>query len=215
MYSFVRGPLMWITSLVFAAGMIYRIVTLVSLSRKKDQVIYNHMNLGWAGASIGHWILPFNHTVRQYPGYSLVAYLFHMILLFVPVFLLAHNVLFYESWNISLWTLPEQFADILTLIILGAIVFMALRRLLVDHVRIVTTASDYLLLVVVALPFVSGFIAYHQLFQYKWMMILHILSGQLMLVLIPFTKLSHALLFFFSRAHIGMEFGQRRGTRTW
>jgi hypothetical protein len=47
------------------------------------------------------------------------------------------------------------------------------------------------------------------------MVILHMLSGELMLILIPFTKLSHMVFFFLSRAHIGSEFGERRGTVTW
>jgi hypothetical protein len=35
------------------------------------------------------------------------------------------------------------------------------------------------------------------------------------LILIPFTKLSHMILFFFTRAFIGFEMGVRRGARSW
>ena len=41
------------------------------------------------------------------------------------------------------------------------------------------------------------------------MMIIHMLSGELMLILIPFTKLSHYILFFFSRGATGIELGRR------
>ncbi len=40
--------------------------------------------------------------------------------------------------------------------------------------------------------------------------IVHMLSGELMLVLIPLTKLSHFVLFFFSRGATAVEFGRRR-----
>jgi hypothetical protein len=35
------------------------------------------------------------------------------------------------------------------------------------------------------------------------------LAGELMLILIPLTRLSHAVLFFFSRAATGIEIGRR------
>jgi len=215
MYEFVRGPLLWVTFIVFFGGMIYRVAALVSLSLKKDRVVYNHASGSWALRSIVHWLLPLNRTAVQYPVYAIVAYIFHICLLIVPVFLLAHNILWDESWGISLWSLPEDVADYTTLVMLAACLFLIIRRAVLPYVKIVTTPVDYVLLVAVALPFLTGYIAYHQWLEYKTMLIIHILSGELMLVLIPFTKLMHMMLFFLSRAHIGMEFGQRRGTVTW
>jgi hypothetical protein len=215
MYEFVRGPLLWVSFIVFIGGMIFRVATLISLSKKKDKVVYDHFNTGWALRSIFHWLLPLNRTVTQYPVYSILTYLFHILLLGVPIFLLAHNILWYESWQISWWSLPEDVADYLSLLMLALILFLMIRRMVVSYARIVTTAYDYALLLVVALPFLTGYLAYHQWINYQLMLILHILSGELMLILIPFTKLSHMVLFFLSRAHIGSEFGQRRGTVTW
>jgi nitrate reductase gamma subunit len=128
---------------------------------------------------------------------------------------MAHNVLLEESWNFSFWSLPESTSDILTVVMIAAVLFMIVRRMVVPFVKVVTTPIDYVLLIAAGLPFITGFIAYHQWFDYKSMLIIHILSGELMLVLIPFTKLAHMILFFLSRAHIGMEFGERRGTVTW
>jgi len=215
MYELVRGPLLWAAFLIFIGGMIVRTVALIKLSLKKDKVVYNHFNAGWAFRSIFHWLLPLNHTVRQYPVYSAVTYLFHLCLLTVPLFLLAHNILWDESWKISLWSLPESVADTMALIMIFLTLFLMVRRMVLPYVRIVTSSIDYALLIAVGLPFLTGYIAYHQWFEYKTMLIVHILSGELMLVLIPFTKLAHMFLFFLTRAHIGMEFGQRRGTVTW
>ncbi len=41
------------------------------------------------------------------------------------------------------------------------------------------------------------------------------LAGELMLVAIPFTKLSHMLVFAFTRAYMGSEFGSVRNSRDW
>jgi nitrate reductase gamma subunit len=215
MYEFVRGPLLWAAFIVFIVGMIYRVAALVNLSLKKDKVVYDHFSTKWALRSIFHWLLPLNRTVAEYPVYSIMTYMFHILLLGVPIFLLAHNILWHESWKISWWSLPEGVADYLSLLMLAVILFLIIRRMVAPYARIVTTAVDYLLLIVVALPFLTGYLAYHQHINYQWMLILHILSGELMLILIPFTKLSHIVLFFLSRAHIGSEFGQRRGTVTW
>jgi nitrate reductase gamma subunit len=215
MYEFVRGPLVWVSFIVFVVGMIYRIATLISLSKQKDRVVYDHFSGSWAMRSILHWIFPFNRTVAQYPVYSIMTYLFHILLLGVPIFLLAHNVLWFESWQISWWSLREDVADYLTLGMLAIIAYLIIRRMVAPYARIVTSPIDYLLLIVVALPFLTGYLAYHQWIDYHLMLILHILSGELMLILIPFTKLSHMFLFFLTRAHIGSEFGQRRGTVTW
>jgi hypothetical protein len=128
--------------------------------------------------------------------------------------LLAHGVLWYESWEISWWSLPETVADYMTLITIGCCIFLALRRLVLPYVRVVTTAADYVLLGVTLAPFVTGYLAYHQYFDYHTVLLLHMFFGELMLVVIPFTKLSHFLMFFFSRAVTGMEFG-RRNAPSW
>jgi nitrate reductase gamma subunit len=84
-----------------------------------------------------------------------------------------------------------------------------------------TTPSDYLLIIVCALPFLTGYINTHpDGLAYQWVTsalpiygqystTIHIMSGALMLIVVPFTKLSHWVLFFVSRAVTGMEFGRR------
>jgi len=83
-------------------------------------------------------------------------------------------------------------------------------------VRFVTFASDYVLLALAAAPFITGFLAYHQiLIDYKLMAAIHMLSGELMLIVIPFTRLSHMIYFWFTRAYTGSEFGAVRHTRDY
>jgi hypothetical protein len=74
---------------------------------------------------------------------------------------------------------------------------------------------DYILLIIVMLPFLTGFLAYHQFFLYKWVMIAHILSGELMLIVIPFSRFSHMLTAPLTRAYTGSEFGNVRHARDW
>ena len=127
------------------------------------------------------------------------------------IFLMGHNVLLKERWGISLWTLPEALADIMTVAVILAAVFMVLRRIAVPEVRILTTYYDYLMLAIATAPFITGFLAYHHIGNYQFWLILHILCGEVMLVAIPFTKLSHFVLFFMSRAQLGIDYGVKRG----
>ena len=153
--------------------------------------------------------------MRQQPVFSVVAFIFHLTLLAVPLFLAAHNTLWDEAFGISLWSLPDTLADWMTLIFIASASFLFVRRLRRPEVRILTTSWDYALLVMTALPFLTGFLAYHQWGPYELLVILHIGLGEILLILIPITKLSHMILFFFTRAFIGFEMGGRRGARTW
>jgi nitrate reductase gamma subunit len=216
MYEFVTGPLAWITFLIFFGGLIWRFIWYVrGLSWQMDRVSYGHfVSFGVRGAlrSIGYWLMPFGtHSWRFYPWFTILVFVFHIGLLLTPIFLLGHNLLLQERWGFSLPTLPEGFADALTIAMLIAALFILLRRIGKPQVRILTTAYDILLIVIATAPFITGFIAYRQIGDYNFWLILHILCGEIMLIAIPWTKLSHFLLFFLSRAQIGMDFGIKRG----
>jgi len=94
-------------------------------------------------------------------------------------------------------------------------IFLFVRRLARAEVRILSGIWDYCIILISAAPFVTGFLAYHQLLDYDLMMVLHVITGELLLILIPFTKLGHMMLFFFTRSFIGFEMGTRRGARSW
>ncbi|MBW1980661.1 MAG: nitrate reductase [Deltaproteobacteria bacterium] len=214
LYELLRGPLLWLSFGVFVCGMIVRIILFANLSLKKDRPIYRFFNWKWLWLSIFHWLIPLNQTAKKNPIVTLVGFLFHICLIATPLLLLAHGVLWYESWQISWWYLPEKIADYLTLVTIACALFLLIRRLVLPHVRVVTTLADYVLLLLTAAPFVTGYLAYHQYFHYETMLLLHMAFGELMLVVIPFTKLSHFLMFFVSRAVTGMEFG-RRSAPSW
>lgn len=215
-YNFVRGPLVWASFSIFIFGSLYKIVSLIFLA-KKDKVVYPYISVRYGLRSIIHWIIPFaSLNMRKHPFITIMTFLFHICLIATPIFLLAHNVLWYESWNISWWTLPEGLTDIMSMIVIICSFFFLLRRILSPEVRFVTFVSDYILLAVASAPFITGFLAYHQLFfEYKIMINIHIVSGEIMLMLIPFTRLSHMLFFWFTRAYTGSEFGAVRHSKDW
>ena len=153
--------------------------------------------------------------MRRHPFFTIVTFAFHICLVLTPLFLLAHVTLIDESWNLSWWSLPEGAAAIMTLIVIACCLFFLVRRLSSPEVQYVTSASDYWILAIVAAPFITGFLAYYQWFDYQTTAVLHILSGEIMLVAIPFTRLSHMLFAPLTRAYMGSEFGGVRHARDW
>ena len=145
----------------------------------------------------------------------MVPFVFHICLLVTPIFLLSHIVLWDESWNLRWWALPDGLADIMTVLVIIGGVYFLIRRLARPEVQFVTAWTDYMLLAMVTAPFITGFIAYHQWFGVQWMTILHMVSGEILLAAMPFTRLVHMLFAPFTRAYMGSEFGKVRHARDW
>ncbi|MDJ0991219.1 MAG: hypothetical protein QNI85_14470 [Desulfobacterales bacterium] len=216
MYAFVTGPLAWLTFIIFFTGITYRAVWYFrGLNWQLDRVAYKeHMSHGIKGAlrSIVFWLIPFGtHSWRFYPFFTICFFAFHIGLLFTPFFIYGHNVLLQERFGFSLWSMSDGAADFMTCMVLVAAVFIILRRNALPEVRIITKPYDYLVIAIAVAPFVTGLLARYQVGNYHFWLITHILSGQLFLVAIPFTKLSHFIGFFLSRAQIGMDYGIKRG----
>lgn len=214
-FSFVEGPLLWIAFLTFAIGVILRVALFLAISRKKDAVVYEHFSWKYVLATLARWVLPLNKDVTKNPIFVTLAYVFHICLIVVPIWYSGHITLWEESRFEWTWSaIPDGLADWMTIVFLATALFLLLRRIISADIRFLSTFSDYLLIVVTALPFITGYFLTHGTLDGVGFLghnidIVHMLSGELMLILIPFTKLSHFVLFFFSRGATAVEFGRR------
>jgi len=217
MYDFVTGPLAWLAFSIFFVGVIIRTIRYIrGLDWKLDRVTYSkNISYGIRGAlrSIIFWLFPFgSRSYRNNASFTVAVFLFHIGLLFTPLFLKAHNIILKERWGVTFWTIPEPVADTLTIIVIIAVGFLVLRRIALPEVRIVTTLYDYTLLLIAVAPFITGYMASHPpVSGYNVWLIAHIISGEIMLIAIPLTKLSHFFFFFLSRGQLGMDYGIKRG----
>jgi nitrate reductase gamma subunit len=214
--DFIMGPLVWISFLIFFIGVIFRLYQVIKQVNEQENFIYTYLSFKYGFRSIFAWLVPFLPvSTRKSPVFYGISYIFHLLLFMVPIFLLSHVTLLEESMNWSWFTLNDTLADTLTIIIILALVFFMIRRLTVPEVKFLTQASDFLFILIVALPFVTGFLAYHQFFAYKWLVIVHVLSGELMIILIPFTRFFHMFMAPLTRAYTGSEFGNVRHAKDW
>ena len=215
MYEFVRGPLVWIALIVFFGGSAYRLFRLFAAA-KKERVVLPTMNARFGLRSLAHWVVPFgSRSMRMHPVFTAISFAFHLCLLLTPLLVMGHAVLWEESWGISWWSLPAGVADIMTLVVVFGGLFFFLRRVVAPQVRNVTSWQDFLLLLLVVSPFLTGYIAHQQWLNPKAMVILHILCGVAWLIAIPFTRLYHMISFVFTRAYMGAEFGSVRNARDY
>lgn len=221
MLNFVQGQLVSIAVIIFILGLLYQGIQFFRLTKKKEWVfpplpIENKPKKNTAGQWIIQCLRTLNGTLwKTDPFLTIVTSVFHVCLIAVPLFLLGHNILLGQSWKLSLFSLPESLSDFLTFIVLVCGVYFLGRRLFLARVRAISSIYDYLILIIAIAPFLTGFLAYHQWLDYKTVILLHILSGELMLITIPFTKLGHMLFFFLYRFFIGTEYSFVRGSRTW
>jgi nitrate reductase gamma subunit len=219
MVDFIRGQLISIAFVIFILGLIFQLFQFFKLTKKKEWV-YPPSPITSEKKTGGQWVAfclaSLNGTLwKTDPLMMMMTSVFHVFLISVPIFLLGHNIVLDQSWGLSLWSLPESITDILTVVVLICAAFFLARRLFLARVRAITTTYDYVILLIAAAPFLTGYFAYHQWFNYDTVMTLHILAGEVMLITIPFTKLGHMLFFFLYRFLIGSEYSFAKGARAW
>jgi len=216
MFAFLTGFMLWLSIGICLIGLIVHLVLYVrGLNWQLDRVAYGaYPAQGFKGAvrSIYRWLIPFgNHSWRKQPFMTVIFFGFHVGAVLVPIFLLAHNLILKEKLGFSLFTLNPTVADFLTWAVVISAILLALRRVALPEVRILTTVYDYFILFISTAPFITGLIARYQIGDYSFWLTIHILCGEALLIAIPFTKLSHIILFFASRAQLGMDYAIKRG----
>jgi len=206
--EFAKGPLFRLTFLVMVLGLI-RIVVLDVWGAIAAYRRAGDKQLAWGTAirNTLQWLFPVRRVFTQRPVYSLFSILFHVGLIIVPIFLLAHVQLWESGAGVSWWTLPHVWADVLTLTTIGFALALLLGRLFDGGARFLSRKQDYIWPILLMLPFITGYLCANAGMRpsfYQLLMLVHILSGELIFVLIPFTKIAHCVLMPFSQFIIAL-----------
>ena len=201
--EFAKGPLFVFTFSFMVLGLLRRLLSQLEQFRSSVRRLpHQNINIGVNVRDSLLWLLPVRHLYRNRPIVSLTSFLFHLGLLIVPVFLVNHIDRWKSGLGLAWPGIGPELADVLTLLtVVGVLVLLGFRAF--DRAgRALSKLGDYLLLAAVAVPFVSGFMAMHPAYNpasYDGIMLVHVLSSELVFLLLPTTKLSHAVLFVFDR----------------
>ncbi len=200
--EFAKGPLFAITFLIMLLGLLRLvIIQMYTLLVHKGRRL---RNAPWRDIikETVTWAVPFKHFIRGTRVFSTVSFLFHIGILIVPIFLAAHIVLWEEFLGVNLPAIGQDLADWLTLGTIGCLIVLVGHRMFIRRIRAMSRPIDYILLIMVLLPFASGYLAAHPSanpLPWNAMFLIHLLSAEVLFVLIPFTKLAHIVLYFFDR----------------
>jgi len=148
------------------------------------------------------------HGMRLF--YSIGSFLFHVGLIIVPLFLHGHIQLWEKGVGLSWPALPIVWADAFTLLVIATGAGLLVGRISYPQSRSISRSQDFLLPLLFLIVFISGFFASHpnwNPFSYKPTLLVHVLSGDLLIMAIPFSKLSHVILWPFR--HLATELAWR------
>jgi nitrate reductase gamma subunit len=143
------------------------------------------------------WLLPYK-AARSQLVVTIASFLFHVSIIVTPLFLGAHIMLWQRGLGISWAAIPQVAADYLTLIAIATAAVLFYKRVSARATRALSRPQDYLLPLLIMIPFATGYLAMHpgiNPFDHNATMFVHVMAGNVLLVLVPFSKLSHAVLF--------------------
>jgi len=143
------------------------------------------------------WLFPVKRIARNRPVYSILSILFHVGLLIVPLFLFAHVQLWEQAVGISWFTISYKAAEWLTISTIVFAIALLIGRIINKSSSFISRKQDYFWPLLLLIPFISGFICAHLSVSaetYRFFMLLHVLSGDFIFILIPFTKIAHCVL---------------------
>lgn len=208
--TWVRGTGLNIAIGIFLLGVFWRLFEVYSLGRSKDLAAPRHV----PGASGWHTILrrslPPPGMLQRSPVSYIGGYIFHFGLAIV-VFLFAQHILLIRNLTGLSWPgLPSQFVNLVAVVTMAAMLVMLADRINKPVKRFLSTFEDWFTWALTFLPLLTGWMAtQHLLLPYTLMLALHILSVELLLIFLPFTKLFHAFTLFGSRWYNGQVNGHK------
>jgi formate hydrogenlyase subunit 6/NADH:ubiquinone oxidoreductase subunit I len=188
--DFAEGPLFWIVSILFVAVVLSRLffffLKIVGGPRPRGE------GAAYPFHAMGRALFPLHKVFRKNFAYAALRYIFHFCLFVTPLWLSGHIMLLSESrlrWD---WAaLPDAWADRMTLLVMAIALFFLIRRAFFPGVRSFSSARDFWIILLTALPFVSGYFLTHgTLDSIKFVSdnirTFHVLSGEAMIVMAAF-----------------------------
>jgi nitrate reductase gamma subunit len=196
--EFGRGPLFRLCFALMVLGLL-RILILTSLGiveayqRNPDKIV------PWKEIrnKTVAWLIPIGRLWSQRPIYSFFSFLFHAAMIVTPLFLASHILLWKNAVGFGWPSLPQELANWLTLLVIVTALGLFFGRVLDARSRPVSRLQDYLWPLLIATPFVTGYIASNAVIgprTYQQMMLVHIYAADLIMLMVPFTKIAHCVL---------------------
>ena len=192
--EWARGPALRFAAALFLLGLLRQVLlTLVgvrvALGRAGDRDLPSRT----IGKTTLSWLFPVKRLGHR-PLFSVASMVFHLGVIVAPLFLATHLLLLERSTGIRWPALPNLAADVLTIVAVLGLGVLLVARLAQREARRLSRPSDFVILGCLLVVFLAGFLAAHPgLNPFPWsaVLLVHLLAGDLVLAMLPFTKLVH------------------------
>jgi nitrate reductase gamma subunit len=208
--AFARGPAFDIALIIFVGGMLVRLIEVLSLGMKSDLSAPRGSGAAGGLRTVFDRSLPRKTVFEKEPLRVINGYVFHFGF-FIVLFLYGpHIELFDSSLGLRWPALPSGVIDAVGAITIISMIAALIIRMNNKVMRYLTTSGDYVAWLVTLLPVLTGYLAYnHLLLPYTLMLALHLLSVELLMIVAPFSKLTHMFSFVTARWYQGFKAGRR------
>ena len=216
--EWAMGPLFWTALAFMILGLIRHLgLTLWEGARAYQRAGDKDIPFGKTLATTLKWLIPVGRLRNRWL-FSISTLLFHMGVILVPLFLAGHIKLWREGVGLSWPALPNGMATTLTWIVIAAAVAVVIQRAGAKDSRALGRFQDYALPLFIAVPFLSGFLVMHPAwnpFSRDPTLLIHVLSADLLIFMVPLTKLSHMILLPFTQlvSELAWHFPPDAGSR--
>ena len=216
--EFARGPALWISLSVLVAGSLWRVVAIFRLGTRPDHSAPRSTRpLAGILRGIFARMIPRKEFRGAMPR-IFNGYLYHVGLAVIAFGFLPH-ILFIERLTGLAWpALPAPVMYLASAVTIVALLIALQDRLGDPVLRLLSGFDDYFSWLVVFLPLLTGMAALSgwsphaspgEAPVYPLALALHLLSVELLFLWLPFGKLSHAVLVFFSRGVTGAALARK------
>ncbi|NCA71407.1 MAG: hypothetical protein EOM91_15200 [Sphingobacteriia bacterium] len=205
-----KGPMFDIAIAIFAIGLLVRIAEIFMLGRAKN----------FAEPRAGEWKPGLTTVVtrsfadpgtfKRAPFNVVVGWIWHVGFLIALLLFLPHIELIKSLTGLSWPALPNPLISLVTAVTLIALIATLVHRMTHPVKRRISTLEDYLVWTVVFAVVLTGWLAYTRMVNpYPLILGMHILAAEIMLIILPFTKLTHIFTAVIARWYNGAAYGRK------
>ena len=209
--TWARGSGLLLALGICIFGVILRVAEILALGRKADFAVPRPNSVGSGWRTILSRSLPPPGMLRRAPLTYIGGYVFHIGMAVTVFFFVPHIEFFRGLFGLRWPSLPNPLVDVASMAAILALLALLAGRFVDPVKRLLTDVGDCSAWALTFIPLVSGYAAYHHMFEnYTLTLALHILSVELLLVVLPFSKLFHVFSLFMARWYNG-EIAGRKG----
>jgi nitrate reductase gamma subunit len=212
--TWARGPGLALALAIGLFGIVLRIIEIQALGRKADLAKPREVTPGSGWRTILSRSLPPPGMMKRAPLTYIGGYVFHIGLAIAVFGFAPHIELIKGLFGVRWPGLPNLVVDLATIAAIIAMVAVLVGRLGDPVKRLLSGFGDWLAWALTFVPLATGYAAFHHMLaEYTLLLAIHVLSVDLLLALLPFTKLFHVAGLIMARWYNG-DIAARKGVAT-